>query len=26
MEMILPGVPFELLMGFFPGLTSRWLY
>jgi hypothetical protein len=26
MGMILLGVPFELLMGFFPGLTSQWLY
>ena len=24
--MILPGVPFELLMGFFPSLVLQWLY
>jgi hypothetical protein len=26
MGMILPGVPSVLLMGFFPELTSQWLY
>jgi hypothetical protein len=26
MGMILLSVPFELLMGFFPGLMSQWLY